>query len=159
MKQFSERRNHDEELKGLLQYLFITTRKYDCAKVARALNMEYNDLYVFVSGRATMPPTLLVKIAAATGDAIFFDTIFAGTNMRVDLVKESRKHSNNLSVETYEAFEQMGKVAEAMKQAVSEGKLSQDLRLRMMNTVTMGIKELQDVFEVLSKTLSLPTVK
>ncbi len=150
------RRNHDEALKGALQYWFITTRKFKVDVVANALNMEYNDLYAYVSGQRTMPPTLLVKMTIVIGDTIFLDTILAGTNMGLNVLLP-HKHGNNIITEGLEAFAAAGEIAGELKTLVSGGSVPQDVRLRMQKKVTETIQELRDVADLISKSFT-PTV-
>lgn len=39
------RKQYDEQLIGMMQFLFITTNKHDLRQVAGQMNMDYHDLY------------------------------------------------------------------------------------------------------------------
>ncbi|TAK59405.1 MAG: hypothetical protein EPO24_07660 [Bacteroidetes bacterium] len=153
--QYKTYRKHDEELIGMLQYIFITTKKYSVEKTARDLNMEYNDLYAFVSGNRTMPATLLVKLTVYLNDVIFFDTITGGTPLRVEFEKHQREHSLDLVKEALDVYEASGDFSKALKVYCADGKLTQEERMKIHTSISRMINELKDVQDVLNNSFGL----
>ncbi len=140
---------HDEELIGTLIYVFITQKRYDILKLAQQLGMEYSDLHAFVSGRRTMPITLLKRITEITGDKIFLDTIFAGSNITWQFKKHAHAHSNNPSQEALEAVGAVGDFASSLKKALDDGRISESERTDILHRLGFAIQELTDVAETL----------
>lgn len=130
----------DEELKGVLIYVFITMRKYDIGKIASQLNMEYNDLYAYISGRRTMPITLLLRITETTGDRIFFDTIFAGSNIRWNFKQEPRKGDGNPVADLLSLVSSVGQICDTLNAAIRDkkidGKEKTDILMRIQYAET-----------------------
>jgi hypothetical protein len=140
---------HDDELIGTLQYVFITQKRYDILKLSQQLGMEYADLYAFVSGRRTMPITLLKRITEFTGDKIFLDTVFSGSNIVWSFKNHKHAHSNNPSQEALEAVGAVGEFSSSLKKALDDGKISETERIDILHRITFAVQELTDVAESL----------
>lgn len=138
---------HDDELIGTLIYVFITQKRYDILKLSQQLGMEYQDLYAFVSGRRTMPITLLKRITEITGDKIFLDTVFAGSNITWAFRKNHHPHSNNPSQEALEAVGAVGEFSSALKKALDDGKITESERTEILHRIGFAVQELTDVAE------------
>ena len=147
----------DEELVGMLQYVFITQRKHDIAQTAKKLGMGYNDLYAFVSGRRTMPPQLLVRLTEVTNDMIFLDTVFKGSNISCDWVNVPRNHSGDIVRETLEAGEAIGALQGTLHKALADSNISDAERRDLLNRTRKAIDELNDVQQVLTKEVTHAT--
>lgn len=143
---------HDEELIGTLVYVFITQKRYDILKLSQQLGMEYADLYAFVSGRRTMPITLLKRITEITGDKIFLDTVFAGSNIVWSFKKHNRTVSNNPSQEALEAVSAVGDVCMTLKKAIDDNKISESERADIIHRIGFAQQELTDLLESVKQT-------
>lgn len=146
---------HDDELIGTLIYIFITQKRYDILKLSQQLGMEYHDLYAFVSGRRTMPITLLRRITEITGDRIFFDTVFAGSAIQWNFKKHLHPHSNNPNQEALELVESVGSLCGTLKQTFSDGKISETEKKELMLKVGFIQQELNDVTESLQASVEV----
>jgi len=149
--QHSQSFRHDDELIGTLQFIFITQKRYDILKLSQQLGMEYADLYAFVAGRRTMPITLLKRITEITGDKIFFDTVFGGSNIVWNFKRHQRTVSNNPSQEALEAVGAVGDVCTALRKAVEDSKISESERIDIMHRIGFAQQELTDLLESLKK--------
>ncbi|KAB2967543.1 phage regulatory CII family protein [Zoogloea sp.] len=138
---------HDDELIGTLIYVFITQKRYDILKLSQQLGMEYADLYAFVSGRRTMPITLLRRITEITGDKIFFDTVFGGSNITWGFRKNKHAHSGNPSQEALESVEAVGEMCRAVKNAMVDGKVSETERAEIIHRIAFVQQELADLLD------------
>lgn len=142
---------HDEELIGTLQYVFITQKRYDILKYSHLLGMEYADLYAFVSGRRTMPITLLKRITELTGDKIFLDTVFGGSNIVWSFKKNLHKHSNNPTQEALETVEAVGELCGAIKKAMNDNAVSETERIEIIQRISFVSKELEDLLDTVKE--------
>lgn len=142
---------HDDELIGTMQYVFISQKRYDILKLSQQLGMDYADLYAYVSGRRTIPVTLLKRITELTGDKIFFDTVFGGSNLVWGFKKHQRSVSNNPSQEALEAVGAVGDVCIALKKAVDDNKISETERTDIIHRIGFAQQELTDLLESLKK--------
>lgn len=140
----------DAELVGTLQYVFITQRKYDLAKVALQLNMEYGDLYAYVSGRRTMPVELLKRITELTGDKIFLDTVFAGSAIRWEFIRNPNKHSGDPVKESLDVFSAVGEISTVLRKAMEDTRISDTERRELINKIALASKELNDLRDSLA---------
>ncbi|MEW5800124.1 MAG: phage regulatory CII family protein [Bacteroidota bacterium] len=138
---------HDEELIGTLVYVFITQKRYDILKLSQQLGMEYADLYAFVSGRRTMPITLLKRITELTGDRIFFDTVFAGSNIVWNFKKHPHQHTGNPVTEALDVASAFGKLSASIKEAMNDGKISGTERIMLIGHIANLQQEVQDLLE------------
>ncbi len=143
---------HDDELIGTLIYVFITQKRYDILKLSQQLGMEYSDLYAFVSGRRTMPITLLKRITEITGDKIFLDTVFAGSNITWSFRKNKHAHSNNPSQEALETVEAVGELCGAIRKAMTDNAVSETERIEIIQRISFVSKELSDLLDTVSAT-------
>lgn len=140
----------DAELVGTLQYVFITQRKYDLGKIALQLNMEYGDLYAYVSGRRTMPVELLKRITEITGDKIFLDTVFAGSKIRWEFIQNPHKHSGDPVKESLDVFSSVGEISGSLRAALDDGRISDTERRELINKIALASKELNDLRDSLA---------
>ncbi len=138
---------YDVELIGMLQYVFITQRRHDLGKIASDLNMEYADLYAFITGRRTMPITLLKKISENTRDRIFLDTVFAGSSIHWDFAPMTRSHSNDPIKETLEMVHAVGNVCNHMRDALVDGRINPNKRKDILISISYAAQELDDLLE------------
>ena len=138
---------HDEELIGTLQYVFITQKRYDILKLSQQLGMEYADLYAFVAGRRTMPISLLKRITEITGDKIFLDTVFGGSNIIWNFKEHKRSHSNNPSQEALESVEAVGEMCKAVKNSMKDGRISETEKIEIIHRISFVQQELMDLLE------------
>jgi hypothetical protein len=138
---------HDEELIGTLVYIFITQKRYDILRLSQQLGMDYADLYAYVAGRRTMPITLLRRITELTGDKIFFDTVFTGSNIVWGFKEHNRVHSNNPSQEALEAVEAVGSICGTLKRALADGKISKAELVDVIHRIGFAQQELGDLLE------------
>lgn len=145
--QHSQSFRHDDELIGTLQYVFITQKRYDILKLSQQLGMEYADLYAFVAGRRTMPITLLKRITEFTGDKIFLDTVFGGSNIVWGFRKHKHVHSNNPSQEALETVEAVGELCGSVRKALSDSAISETERIEIIQRIAFVSKELEDLLE------------
>ena len=143
---------HDDELIGTLQYVFITQKRYDILKLSQQLGMQYADLYAFVSGKRTMPVTLLRRITELTGDKIFLDTVFGGSNIQWNFKSHKHPHSNNPSQESLETVEAIGELCGAVKKALADGKISETERTNIVQRIGFAMQELNDLLESIKST-------
>lgn len=151
-KQNGNNFRHDEELIGTLQYVFITQKRYDILKLSQQLGMEYGDLYAFVSGRRTMPITLLRRLTELTGDKIFLDTVFGGSSIVWSFKKNAHKHSGNPVQESLETVESVGSLCGSVKRAVADGKISEAERIEIVQRIGFAAQELNDLLESVKST-------
>lgn len=140
----------DAELVGTLQYVFITQRKYDLGKIALQLNMEYGDLYAYVSGRRTMPVELLKRITELTGDKIFLDTVFAGSNIRWEFVRTPAKHTGDPVKESFDVFSAVGEISTVLRRAIEDSRISDPERRELIQKIAVACKELNDLRDSLA---------
>lgn len=140
---------YDAELVAVLQYVFIAQRRHDIGKVASELNMEYQELYAFISGRRTMPITLLRKVTEITRDKIFFDAVFSGSKIRWSFADDKRQHSDDVVKESLDAVASVGKVASTLRAALGDGQVSGSEKTALMIAVREAMTELNDMLEVL----------
>lgn len=147
MKHHNSSFRHDEELIGTLVYVFITQKRHDLLKLSQQLGMEYGDLYAFVSGRRTMPITLLRRITEVTGDRIFFDTVFAGSNIVWNFKKHPHQHSGNPVTEALDVASAFGKLSGTLKEAMNDGKISGAERIMLIGHIANLQQEVQDMLE------------
>jgi hypothetical protein len=142
---------HDEELIGTLVYVFITQKRYDILKLSQQLGMEYADLYAYVAGRRTMPVTLLRRITEITGDKIFFDTVFGGSNIVWSFKQHKRSHSNNPSQEALETVEAVGEMCKAVKNSMKDGHVSETEKIDIIHRIAFVQQELMDLLEAVKQ--------
>ncbi len=138
---------HDEELIGTLVYVFITQKRYDILKLSQQLGMDYADLYAYVSGRRTMPSTLLRRITEITRDKIFLDTVYGGSEIVWNFRKHQHPHSNNPSQEALEAVSALGDVCISLKKALDDNKISASERIDILHRLSFAQQELGDLLE------------
>ncbi len=141
----------DEELIGTLTYVFITQRKHDIGWLASKLNMEYGDLHAFISGRRTMPVTLLKRITELTGDRIFFDTVFAGSDIVWNFKKQYHAHTNDASQEALEAVGAVGELCVEIKNIMHNKFLTEEERANLRLKISVAKTEIEDLFDVVNE--------
>lgn len=135
----------DEELIAMLQYVFIAQRRHDIAKISQRLNMTYQELHAFISGRRTMPATLLARITEITRDKIFLDTVFGETSIRWRFAPESETKTDDPVRESLDVFHSVGRIAEALREALKDGEISDQERAEIRMRVDAAAKELEQL--------------
>ncbi len=148
----------DEELVGLLQYLFITTRKYDINSVAKAMGMEYHDLYAYVSGKRTMPAPVLRRLTEVTHDLAFMDCVFVNGPIHYFWADEKHGHSGDIVKETLDLGEAEGAIFGQLRAALEDGKITSQESTAIFRAVTVSEQRHRDLMETLQNTMKLRTV-
>ncbi len=142
----------DEELIGTLSYVFLTLHKHDLGRVANQLNMEYGDLHAYVTGRRTMPVTLLKRITEVTNDKIFMDTVFSGSRLTWAWKENPRVNSGNMVTEFLKVVEEIGGISETLNKSIADGKVTQPERRELTVRINNALLQLQDLMEVVTDT-------
>lgn len=141
----------DEEFRGLLQFLFITTKKYDMKVTAAKMGVDYGTFYSWVSGKRTFPAPMLPLLADATGDRIFLDAIFAGTGWKVvkkiEEVDEYQK--KDLIKESMELVEKLGYYYESLKRTYEDMNLTSEEKNELKVRLSEIEKELDKLRDII----------
>ncbi len=145
----------DEELVGLLQYVFITTRKYDITSTAKAMGMEYHDLYAFVSGKRTMPAPVLRRLTEVTHDLSFLDCVFVNGPIKYFWADEKHGHSGDIVKEALEIGQAEGAIFGEMRAALEDGKVTSQEATAIFKAVAMSEQRHRDLMESLQAAMRL----
>lgn len=145
-----QRRDWDAELKGALQYLFITIEKYSISRTARELGMRYDDLYQYIAGRRTMPHELLRKIVDITGEKMFLDVTWAGSKVQWRWRAGTHPHTDNVVAETLEVNAALGEYSDRLREALRDGHINSKEKLALRTAAAETIRQLEDILDILT---------
>jgi hypothetical protein len=142
----------DEQLIGMLQYLFITVGKHDLRKVAQKMNLDYHDLYPYVTGKRTMPTELLRGITEATHDKVFLDVAWAGSKLNWEWKEpKTGEHQHDVVLASLNIAERIVNLTQELKKGLLDRTVENGYKKLILNSISEAIGDLQSLFTVVSE--------
>jgi hypothetical protein len=142
----------DEQLIGMLQYLFITVGKHDLRTVAQKMNLDYHDLYPYVTGKRTMPTEVLRGITEATHDKIFLDVAWAGSPLVWEWKeRKAPEHQQDVVLASLNIAERIVNLTQELKKGLLDRSVKNGYKKLILNSIAEAIADLQALFTVVSE--------
>jgi hypothetical protein len=140
----------DEQLIGMLQFLFITAGKHDLRRVAHAIGMDYNDLYPYITGRRTLPTELLRKIVETTRDKVFLDVAWAGSPVRWEWREVAIDRDRDAVLHALEVADKIVQLTGELRKGLIDGDIAPGYKQLILKTISEARDELDMLFEAVA---------
>ena len=134
---------------SLLYYRFIHSKAHNVEDVAEKMGIAPSTLYGYIEGRSTFPVDLLGRLYMATKDPDFLHTVTNSTDYMSVPRPEARLSGRDLVYEAADVFGVGGQLLKEVEAALADGRLTNLERKRLIRIATAGLKECQEVINVL----------
>ena len=142
-------RRFDAGLIELLQNVYIVYGKRSLADDAGKLLMTYSEMYQYVTGRKTVPATMLMQLIDRTGDLSLAEPILRGTDLTLSFVKEKHAHSNDLRNEVEDTVVRAAELLDEVRKALNDNKLDPGEKIAIKQLIRRLRQDTSDVEEIM----------
>ena len=136
---------------SLLYYKFTHSKQHRVDETAEKMGIASSTLYGYTEGRSTFPVDLLHRLYNATQDPEFLSVATDGTDYMAVPRPGAEPNGRALVWEAADVSMIAGELLKHIDEAQSDGRLDDLERRRLKQLANRGIKEFQDVINLLGR--------
>jgi hypothetical protein len=116
------------------------------------MNLDYHDLYPYVTGKRTMPTELLRGITEATHDKVFLDVAWAGSKLNWEWKEpKTGEHQHDVVLASLNIAERIVNLTQELKKGLLDRTVENGYKKLILNSISEAIGDLQSLFTVVSE--------